>query len=429
MASIVKRGNTGSKILDAITANKIWGEKTLQYLIGDDKVLDLDPEHEKAFHKEFTGDPDQFFVFGATLDKAYNALASVSKLNITVTTDETVADLVVVSSPNPKDETLEGFFQFPGNASHEKNDYWSIGGFNSASTSLNAGAEKGGGSYVNWTIFHEVGHSMGLKHTHQEKKGQPALPEIGPMDDEKYSVMSYDPATDNADSYGHAVTYMALDIAALQAIYGKDNYADGNSVYGIYDPGQHDLDLSEGKLAIGRAYACIWDTSGMDVICYFGALSDVIINLNSATLNTDKLSGGLKQIINTVEGTSYFNGLSGQQQRAMTDPKLVAGGFFSQVLGEDGGFSIAHGVVIENGYGGDGDDLIIGNLAGNFLYGGGGEDTIVGGGGKDTLYGGEGKDILIGGAGADKFMYSGDNDVIKDFNPGEGDEKVGDWPS
>lgn len=55
--------------------------------------------------------------------------------------------------------------------------------------------------------------------------------------------------------------------------------------------------------------------------------------------------------------------------------------------------TIAAGTVIENAYGGDGADLIIGNSSANKLYGARGNDTLDGGAGNDTLDGGDGYDI------------------------------------
>ncbi len=66
--------------------------------------------------------------------------------------------------------------------------------------------------------------------------------------------------------------------------------------------------------------------------------------------------------------------------------------------------------IIENAFGGDGDDIIIGNSAANVLYGGRGNDILVGGTGNDTL---------IGGTGADFFTFfspTEGNDTITDFN-------------
>ncbi|MCH8243268.1 MAG: hypothetical protein IH897_11760 [Planctomycetes bacterium] len=78
------------------------------------------------------------------------------------------------------------------------------------------------------------------------------------------------------------------------------------------------------------------------------------------------------------------------------------------------------GTVIENAYGGDGNDSISGNSANNGLFGGrgndildggDGNDTLDGGGGNDTLIGGGGNDTLIGGTGADRMEGGGGNDL------------------
>ena len=79
-------------------------------------------------------------------------------------------------------------------------------------------------------------------------------------------------------------------------------------------------------------------------------------------------------------------------------------------------------VGIENVYGWDGPNSIIGNGAKNLLRGhdrhdvlsghggndrlegNGGNDTLIGGGGKDRLYGADGKDTLIGGGKADTLF-------------------------
>jgi VCBS repeat-containing protein len=68
-------------------------------------------------------------------------------------------------------------------------------------------------------------------------------------------------------------------------------------------------------------------------------------------------------------------------------------------------------------------------LAGNgdTLDGGTGDDWLIGAGGGDLLIGGDGSDKMTGGTGADTFVISADaigsiNDVITDFNPGQGDQ-------
>ncbi|MFZ6746051.1 S8 family serine peptidase [Undibacterium sp. JH2W] len=70
-----------------------------------------------------------------------------------------------------------------------------------------------------------------------------------------------------------------------------------------------------------------------------------------------------------------------------------------------GTLSIAKNTVIQNAYGGDGDDILIANAKGSLLYGMGGNDTLLGGAGNDTLVGGKGNDSLDGGAGLDTALY------------------------
>jgi serralysin len=48
------------------------------------------------------------------------------------------------------------------------------------------------------------------------------------------------------------------------------------------------------------------------------------------------------------------------------------------VHGVFGGFTIAHGVAIENALSGSGNDLLIGNAAANMFSGGAGNDTLRG---------------------------------------------------
>ena len=89
---------------------------------------------------------------------------------------------------------------------------------------------------------------------------------------------------------------------------------------------------------------------------------------------------------------------------------------------------------IENVIRTDRNDTIAGTYGDNQLEGGGGNDYISGLRGNDTIYGGagndqilgdDGSDIYIGGADADIFVVfraSDTQDIIRDFNPSEGDK-------
>jgi Ca2+-binding RTX toxin-like protein len=65
--------------------------------------------------------------------------------------------------------------------------------------------------------------------------------------------------------------------------------------------------------------------------------------------------------------------------------------------------------VIENAYAGDGNDTLIGNAADNILYGGRGSNVLTGKGGTDTF---------------EIKKNFGGRDVITDFNPADGLEKI-----
>jgi Ca2+-binding RTX toxin-like protein len=72
--------------------------------------------------------------------------------------------------------------------------------------------------------------------------------------------------------------------------------------------------------------------------------------------------------------------------------------------------------VVENVFGGSGDDVLIGNALANVLKGGPGNDVLLGGAGDDTLEGGlagsDGRDILFGGSGQDTLRGRSGDDLL-----------------
>jgi Ca2+-binding RTX toxin-like protein len=83
-----------------------------------------------------------------------------------------------------------------------------------------------------------------------------------------------------------------------------------------------------------------------------------------------------------------------------------------------GAVTISAATVIENVYGGDGNDMLTGNDAGNRIHGGHGDDTISGGDGADTLDGGLGADTLIGGSGDDIYVIDASDVAIENADEG-----------
>jgi Ca2+-binding RTX toxin-like protein len=81
--------------------------------------------------------------------------------------------------------------------------------------------------------------------------------------------------------------------------------------------------------------------------------------------------------------------------------------------------AVAAGTVVQTVIGGDGNNTIVGNNAGDRLYGGLGTDVLTGGTGADLLDGRGGTNTLTGGAGADKFaLHLAAFSAITDFAAG-----------
>jgi len=245
------------------------------------------------------------------------------------------------------------------------------------------------------TILHEIGHAVGLAHPHDGGWEDDAtrFPGVSSSEDTGryglnqgiWTVMSYNTGWDHRThdaSFGAQGGLGALDIAALQALYGPNpDTAKGGNVY-----------ILPTRNGTGTGWSSIWDTGGTDTISAVRARESVNIDLRPATLKAK-------------------------------DPH--AGGYVSSQVGVAGGYTIAKGVVIENAAGGAGDDRIWGNAAANLLRGHGGKDTLRGLDGDDILQGRVDNDVLFGGRGRDTFVFdtklSGKTNVdrVADFRPGE----------
>ncbi|MDD2781183.1 M10 family metallopeptidase C-terminal domain-containing protein [Sulfuricurvum sp.] len=210
-------------------------------------------------------------------------------------------------------------------------------------------------SYV--SLAHEIGHALGLDHS-GNYNGSGTWKPSNYYDSTVYTIMSYfGPSWGvglqaglglvawadwiGADGQMYSPqTPMLHDILTMQSMYGADTQTRlGNTIYGfnstIVDESAAIYDFSSNAHPILTLY----DTGGEDTLDLSGWLGNSTVNLNPGSFSS---------------GNSMTNNIS-----------------------------IAYNTIIENGIGGSGDDILIGNSIANILDGGIGADKMSGGNGDD----------------------------------------------
>ena len=256
----------------------------------------------------------------------------------------------------------------------------------------------------NWgqaTFMHEIGHTMGLKHGHQDYTsfdlttggyvdgpgpffGTAALPSS--HDGQDWSLMTYrsDPLNGisfQGDQFNQPQTYMQDDIAALQYLYGANFTSNaGASVYTFSaSTGEMFINgVSQGDPDGSKILRTIWDGNGIDTYDFSNYSNNETIDLAPGAFST-------------------FSTAQLANHRAYSGGTAMAAGNIANALLYNGDTRS----LIENANGGTGNDSISGNQAANTLNGNDGNDTLNGLLGNDTLNGGNGNDTINGGDGAD----------------------------
>jgi serralysin len=273
------------------------------------------------------------------------------------------------------------------------------------------------GTYAYQTFFHEIGHGLGLKHGHEAANGNSNLVSSD-RDSLEFTTMTYrsfigsGTGTYSVTGGHYPQTYMMLDIAALQYMYGADfTNNDGNTTY-RFDPSTGEMFIgsfgqsvpqNDAGVNVNIIFRTIWDGNGIDTYDFsaYGSNRQLVVDL---------VPGGWTDVDSdsNFQAADLNNGAPGTQ--------IARGQVFNSLL-----FNGDTRSLIENVIGGAGNDWIKGNQAGNHLQGRDGDDTLEGFDGSDVLdqgegggsmYGGNGNDILWAGPGAEIIDGGNDFDAV-----------------
>lgn len=284
------------------------------------------------------------------------------------------------------------------------------------------------GSYGNFAITHELGHSLGLSHggDYNASNGSPityAKDAYFYQDSQQYTIMSYFSGNVTGQSGAnldnltilYAQTPAVHDIYTVQRMYGADmTTRTGDTVYGFNstaDKGVFDFTLNT------HPVLTIWDAGGNDTLDLSGFNSNSIIDLNEGAFS----SAGYKvtDAVKAQDMAALGITTEAQWQSFLAKYALNPDGSLHDNIG------IAYGAKIENAIGGVGNDTMTGNALNNFLSGGAGNDTFKGGAGVDVITMGAGKDVFVAEVTADKTAFKGPAkgnmswDIITDFTTGQ----------
>ena len=220
------------------------------------------------------------------------------------------------------------------------------------------------------TVLHETGHALGLKHGHVGFSGNAENTRLpAEFNGFEYSVMTYNTYIGSnevsrlgdrwgaVEDFDWPQSFMMLDIAALQYMYGADFTTNAGDTTYSWNPGSGDT-VVNGQVAIDAAgdtiFATIWDGGGFDTYDLSAFTTNLRIDLRPGENNVfaqDQLSD-----------LGFGN--------------LAEGNIYNALLFEGNTASL-----IESAIGGSGNDDILGNAGDNLFYGGRGNDIMNGGGG------------------------------------------------
>ncbi|HEY0027074.1 MAG TPA: M10 family metallopeptidase C-terminal domain-containing protein [Allosphingosinicella sp.] len=261
------------------------------------------------------------------------------------------------------------------------------------------------------TMLHEIGHTIGLKHGHQDYTNSDlsfyfgTSPRYGSQsltpdrDGQAWSLMTYTPAPfTNSNFAGEKInqpqTYMQYDIAATQYMYGANfnqNSTDSTYTFSQTTGEMFINGVGQGAPSGNKIFLTIWDGGGTDTIDASNYANGVTIDLRPGEFST-------------VDQAQLANNLAYQNL-----VNLAPGNFAMALLYNNDTRSL-----IENATGGVGNDIFVGNTANNILDGGAGSDTAI-------FTNTTGVNVTLNDTGADVIVtHDGETDTLRSIENVQG---------
>ena len=279
------------------------------------------------------------------------------------------------------------------------------------------GADLRPGSYPFFTLIHEIGHALGLKHPHDPGTTRiTADPQTDWVGATVMSYRSYPSAPVEHGISGNILptTPMPDDIAAIRHLYGANpNASRGSDTYRFL-PGQ-------------IVFETLVDLGGVDTIDWSGRSDAIDLDLRPgfrSDLGRDYVATGpddavwrTGQTFALAPGTWIERALGGAgddriRGNALANDLRGRDGD-DDIRGDGGNDQVRGGAGRDTLRGGNGDDLLVGGGGDDRLIGGAGRDRLLGGAANDALLGGEGNDILVGGIGRDVLEGGAGDDKLR----------------
>jgi Ca2+-binding RTX toxin-like protein len=369
---------SGNRNVDATLIGSKWGTQNLTFSF---------PTDGSQYGANYDSGLNKYHIDLGPLQQAaaragFAMISSYTNLTFTEG-DPTNANIRISQTADNDVGSAQGMF--PSDKLPQAGDSW----FGRTSQPFYDLAIKGSWGYS--TMLHEIGHTMGLKHGHQDYTNLDlsfyfgGSPRFGTrsleaqVDGQAWSLMSYTPAPGTSgfsgDKANQPQTFMQFDIAALQYMYGA-NYGT-NATDTVYRWSETTGEMfvngqGQGAPMENKVLLTVWDGDGIDTYDLSNYNNGVVVDLRPGgftTLNQAQLvnhlawQSGVAPAVGSVANALLFN----------NDARSL----------------------IENAIGGSGNDRITGNQANNVLDGGAGDDRLEGGLGSDTLIGGAGNDTAV----------------------------------